>query len=85
MFEVGREYLFHIVEDSPGQSGVVEQVWSVDRYEGTLLKLSNPYTDPIILNTASPRFVKAVLRKETASKSRPVSRERERWTELPPD
>ena len=62
MFEIGREYSFSIVEDSPGGSGVAEQVWRVEAIEGTLLKLfnkydRNPYT---ILNTASARFVKAV-------------------------
>ena len=62
MFEVGRDYYFHILEDSPGGSGVVQQVWTVDAIDGTLLKLSNKHAKaPVILNTASARFVKAVL------------------------
>lgn len=61
MFEVGRDYEFHVVEDSPRGSGVVRQVWTVEAIDGNLLKLSNPHEKaPEILNTASCRFVKAV-------------------------
>lgn len=87
MFEVGREYRFHVVEDSPGGSGVSEQVWKVDAIEGHLLKLSNPHAKASeILNTASSRFVKAVPMDELFPKSRKsgsVSRETERWSESP--
>jgi hypothetical protein len=87
MFEVGRDYKFHIVEDSPGGSGVVEQVWTVDAVDGTLLRLSNKYEKaPVILNAASSRFVKAVLIEKSSQNSKPglLSRETERWVDTPP-
>lgn len=81
MFEVGVDYVFHVIEDSTNGSGIATQVWTVDRVEGTLLKVSNKYDrNPfMILNTASSYFVKAVpVEKSTNAK---LSKEAERWVE----
>lgn len=87
MFEVGREYEFHILEDSPGGSGVVSTVWKVEAIRDNLLKLTSPHAKASeILNTASARFIKAVPMDELFPKSRksaPVSRETERYGEDP--
>ncbi|MDA9490409.1 hypothetical protein [Bradyrhizobium sp. CCBAU 11361] len=87
MFEVGREYVFHIIEDSPGGSGVTEAVWKVEAIKDHLLKLTSPHEKASqILNTASSRFVKAIPMDELFPKSRKsggVSREPERFTEEP--
>lgn len=60
MFEVGKDYTFHILDDSSGKAGVGTSVWTVKEVEGTLLKLSNKHEGEIVLNTASQFFVQAV-------------------------
>lgn len=85
MFEVGREYEFHIVEDDPRGSGVVRQVWKVEAIEGSLLKLSNPHVNaPEILNTASARFVKAVPLDVSKTIKAALSSGTKRWVDEPP-
>jgi len=60
MFEVGKDYTFHILDDSSGKAGVGTTVWTVQEVNDTLLKLSNKYAGETILNTASLYFVQAV-------------------------
>ena len=59
MFEVGKEYHISTVEWSDGTLGEKLAVWRVEEIDGALLKLSNPHSRPMILNTSSPHFVSA--------------------------
>jgi hypothetical protein len=64
MFEVGKTYLIHAIEDgSEGYSS-----WEVVSVEIPLIKLRNGFSADRILNTASPMFVRAELSKHQGTK-----------------
>ncbi len=61
MFEIGKDYRIKTIElDIEGET-VSTGVWAVVAHQGTLIKLQNPYSKDIILNTASSHFVSAEL------------------------
>lgn len=61
MFEVGRDYLITMIVAAPGAWSDETSTWTVAAVDGTLVKLTNPYSRDTILNTASWHFVRAEL------------------------
>jgi hypothetical protein len=61
MFEVGRDYRIKTIELAPDGETVSESVWKIVAFEGTLIKLQNPHSKDLILNSTSPHFVSAEL------------------------
>lgn len=61
MFEVGKAYSLHILEDEVGQvaAGITEYGWA---YEAPMLKIAQG-DDVTIYNVSSPRFIRAELLK----------------------
>jgi hypothetical protein len=61
MFEVGKKYRFTMIVAVPGNLTPEDSVWSVKKIEGALIKLSNPHSKDLIVNTTSSHFVKAEI------------------------
>lgn len=59
MFEIGKWYVIYTVENGGETSGT----YRVDEFQFPLVKLYNPYSEDLILNTASPIFARAELSK----------------------
>ena len=59
MFKIGEDYRIKMIVTSGGEWTDESGVWTVVDFQGTLLKLSNPYSPDTIVNTASPHFVSA--------------------------
>lgn len=57
MFEIGKTYVFYTF-GSDGEQG--SSSFEVIEIEGTLLKISNGFQAPEIINVASPAFIRAV-------------------------
>ncbi|ESX64081.1 MULTISPECIES: hypothetical protein [unclassified Mesorhizobium] len=61
MFEIGRDYRITMIVAVPGDWSDETGVWTVAEVDGTLVKLTNPYTPDTIINTASWHFVRAEI------------------------
>lgn len=61
MFEVGRDYRIRTIE--AGDDGWADSrgVYTVAEVDGTLLRLTNPHSPDLVLNTASWHFHSAEL------------------------
>jgi len=61
MFEVGRAYKITMIVSSGGEWTDESGVWTVAEQDGTLIKLRNPNSKDLIVNTTSWHFVSAEL------------------------
>ena len=59
MFELGNKYRIKTIESSGGEWTDSSGVWTVVDQEGALIKLHNPHSPELILNTASWHVVSA--------------------------
>jgi hypothetical protein len=59
MFEVGKDYKITRIVASSGGWTDESGVWTVVAVNGTLIKLRNPHSKDLTLNTASWHFVSA--------------------------
>jgi hypothetical protein len=61
MFEIGEDYTVTMIVGDPSGWTTQEGVWKVVEINGTLIKLQNPHSTDLIVNTASWHFVSAAL------------------------
>jgi hypothetical protein len=61
MFEIGEDYTVTMIVGDPSGWTTQEGVWKVVEINGTPIKLQNPHSTDLIVNTASWHFVSAAL------------------------
>ncbi len=59
MFEIGKNYQIKMISLEMEGETETTSVWSVVKHEGTLIKLQNPHSKDLVVNTASAHFVSA--------------------------
>ena len=59
MFEIGKNYKITMIVSSSGEWTDEYGFWTVAAVDGTLVKLRNPHSKDLIINTASWHFVSA--------------------------